>query len=221
MFGDKFETGGQIRVKICGITNAVDALAAVDCGADALGFNLYPQSKRYIDVEAAADWIDKLPSPICKVAILVDPTRDEAIRTSKLPFIDALQLHGQESPDFCQSLAEAGVVFAKAVPVVDAKSLVNLPSFFTNTLVLDSGFGGRFGGSGKTFPWELARRFVGEHPPFRVILAGGLTPESVAEAISEVRPFGVDVTSGVESSPGRKDHRRLRAFIKAARWVAP
>src|SRR5260370_30614186 len=144
MFGDKFEAGSQIRIKICGITNAVDALAAVDCGADALGFNLYPQSKRYIDVDAAADWIDKLSARICKVAILVDPTRDEAIRTSKLPFIDALQLHVQESPDLGQRLAEAGIIFAKALPVVDAKSLENLPSFFTSTLVLDSGFGGRF-----------------------------------------------------------------------------
>lgn len=221
MFGDKLDTSSRVRIKICGITNPADALAAIDCGAEALGFNFYSRSKRYIDVETAGDWIDKLPTGIYKVAVLVDPTREEAIRVSKLPFIDALQLHGNESPEFCKSLAETGVRFAKAVPVASAESLVDLPSFFTSTFVLDSALGGRFGGSGKTFPWELARRFVDEHPGFRTILAGGLNAENVAGAVGEVRPFGVDVTSGVESSPGRKDYGRLRAFIEAARLVVP
>jgi len=217
MFGNAFEASSRIRVKICGITTADDALAAIDCGADALGFNLFPRSKRYIDLAAAGDWIDKLPGEICKVAVLVNPTLEEAIRASELPFINALQLHGNESREFCRGLAERRIRFAKALPVRSAGPLVDIPSFFTNTLVLDSASCGEFGGSGKTFPWELARSIVEAHHAFRIILAGGLTPGNVALAVNQVRPFGVDVTSGVESSPGRKDHGRLRAFIEAAR----
>jgi phosphoribosylanthranilate isomerase len=217
MFGDTSETGSRIRIKICGITNAADALAAINYGADALGFNFYPRSKRYIDIETAREWIEKLPLGICRVAVLVDPTWAEACRISELPFIDALQLHGNESPQFCQSLAETGIQFAKALPATDPRSLADLSSFSTDTFVLDSAFRGEFGGSGKTFPWHLARGFTQSHPTFRVILAGGLTPENVAAAVSEVRPFGVDVTTGVELLPGRKNHALLRAFIEAAR----
>ena len=217
MFGDASETGSRIRIKICGITNAADALAAIDCGADALGFNFYPRSKRYIDTETAGEWIEKLPLGICRMAVLVDPTWAEASRISELPFIDALQLHGNESPEFCQRLAETGIRFAKALPVRDPKSLTDIPSFSTDTLVLDSACRGEFGGAGKTFPWQWARGFIEAHPAFRVILAGGLTPKNVAQAVNEARPFGVDVTTGVESLPGRKDHTLLRAFIEAAR----
>jgi phosphoribosylanthranilate isomerase len=220
MFGDEVNVTNQIQVKICGITNEADAQVAIDCRADALGFNFYRPSKRYIDIETAADWIEKLPGEICKVAVLVNPTFEEAIRASEWPFIDALQLHGSESPEFCRRLAEREIRFAKALPVTNTSSLIDAPSFFTSTLVLDSALGGEFGGSGRTFPWQLARRFVEARSDLRLILAGGLTPENVAQAVDEVRPFGVDVTSGVESSPGRKDHARLRAFIEAARPLA-
>jgi phosphoribosylanthranilate isomerase len=217
MFADASETGSRIRVKICGITSAADALAAIEYGADALGFNFCPRSKRYIDLETAREWIEKLPPKICKVAVLVDPTWAEARRIGQLTFIDALQLHGNESPEFCQRLAKSGIRFAKALAVTDTKSIADIPSFSTDTFVLDSAFRGEFGGSGKTFPWQLARRFIESHLTFRVILAGGLTPENVAQAVSEVRPFAVDVTSGVESRPGRKDRALLRAFIEATR----
>jgi len=217
MFGDEFEGGSRLKVKICGITNAADALAAIDCGADALGFNFYPRSKRYIDVETARGWVDKLPAGICRVAVLVNPTLEEAVRASELEFIDALQLHGNESAEFCRRLAERGIRFAKALPVINANSLVDVPSFFTSTLVLDSASGGEFGGSGRIFPWRLARAFIKAHPALKIILAGGLTPENVAQAVNEVRPFGVDVTSGVESSLRRKDCGLLRSFIEAAR----
>ena len=219
MFGDK--RSSRIQIKICGITNATDALTAIDCGADALGFNLYPQSKRYIDLQAARDWIQELPDNICKVAVLVDPTAEEAVRVGESTFIDALQLHGQESPEFCRALAERRIRFAKALPVTSAESLVDLPSFYTDTLVLDSAARGKFGGTGETFPWDWARPFVETHALFRVILGGGLAPENVAQALREVRPFGVDVTSGVESSPGRKDPHRLRAFAEAVRSFQP
>src|SRR5438105_1627660 len=156
MFGRKPRSDDQIWVKICGITNGADALAAIDSGADALGFNLVRQSKRYIDIDVAAEWIDKLSNEICKVAVMVSPTWEEAVRISQLPFIDALQLHGNESPEFCRRLAEAGIRFAKALPVANSKSLVDVPGFFTDTVILDSASGVGFGGTGKAFPRSFA-----------------------------------------------------------------
>ena len=217
MFGGKLKSSSRVFVKICGITNDADARAAIDAGADALGFNLVRRSPRYIDIDSAAVWIDKLPPEILKVAVLVDPDWEDACRANQLPFIDALQLHGNESPAFCRRLAEAGVHFAKALPVSHSQSLGSVPDFFTNTLLLDSGSAAGFGGSGKVFPWKFAWQFVRKHRELNVILAGGLNAENVAEAVITVRPRGVDVTSGVETSPGRKDHGLLRAFIEAAR----
>ena len=205
------------RVKICGITNAADAEAAIEFGADALGFNFFRGSKRYLPLDAAMEWMAKLPEKVAKVAVVVDAVWEEAVSLAALPFISALQLHGRETPDFCWKLAEEGIRFAKAFPVTTPDSLRDLPRFFTRTLVLDSGREGEFGGSGRTFPWEIAREFVEANPELRVILAGGLTPENVAAGIAAVRPFGVDVTSGVELSAGRKDRGLLRAFIAAAK----
>jgi phosphoribosylanthranilate isomerase len=216
MFDGDDRPAGKPRVKICGITNAADAEAAIEFGADALGFNFFRGSKRYVPLEAAYEWMAKLPAEIAKVAVVVEPNLDEAVSLGLLPFISALQLHGRETPDFCRKLAEEGIRFAKALPVTTPDSLRDLPRFFTRTVVLDSARTGEFGGSGRTFPWEIAREFVEANPDLRVILAGGLTPENVAAAVSVVRPFGVDVTSGVESSQGRKDRGLLRAFIAAA-----
>lgn len=207
----------MLRVKICGLTTPQDAAAAIEFGADALGFNFFPGSKRCVRRETAGDWIAALPETVEKVAILVNPTWEEAMAAAKTAGITALQLHGAESPEFCGRLMEDGIRFEKAIPVTDANSVANVPDFFTRTLLLDSAGAGEFGGSGRPFPWEIARNFVKANVHLRVILAGGLTPENIAEAVSLVRPFGVDVTSGVESAPGRKDHGRMRAFIAAAR----
>jgi phosphoribosylanthranilate isomerase len=214
-----FEEADQraIRIKICGICNPEDARAAIESGADAIGLNTFRGSKRYLDLAQASSWLGKLRDDIVKVAIVVDPTLPEALRVARFSFIDALQLHGHESPEFCRRLAEEGVRFAKALPVGGHNSLLGLTSYSTKWLLLDSSTAGEFGGSGKTFPWEIGRRFVDAHPETKVILAGGLTPENIAEAIRTVRPAGVDVTSGVEAAPRRKDHARLRAFIDAAR----
>jgi phosphoribosylanthranilate isomerase len=206
----------MLRVKICGLTTPQDAAAAIEFGADALGFNFYPGSKRYLRMEAC-EWIGALPAHAEKVAILVNPSWEEAKAAAAASGITALQLHGAETPEFCRRLMEQRIRFEKALPVNGPDSLKNMPDFFTPTVLLDSGGAGEFGGSGQTFPWEIARDFVLAHPHLRVILAGGLTPENVADAVAMVRPFGVDVTSGVESSPGRKDHGRLRDFIAAAR----
>jgi phosphoribosylanthranilate isomerase len=216
MFDGDDRPAGKPRVKICGITNAADAEAAIEFGADALGFNFFRGSKRYVLLEAAYEWIAKLPRKVAKVAVVANPSLDEAVFLWVLPFITSLQLHGGETPEFCRRLVEEGIGFAKALPVTTPDSLRDGHSFFTRTVVLDSARTGEFGGSGRTFPWEIAREFVEANPDLRVILAGGLTPENVAAAVSAVRPFGVDVTSGVESSQGRKDHGLLRAFIAAA-----
>ena len=220
MFSDKFKQRGRIFVKICGITNEADARSAIEAGADALGFNLVPQSKRYIDISVAKDWIAKLPEEMCKVAVVADANWEDVCRIGRLPFVDALQLHGSEPPEFCRRLADAGIPFAKALPVTGSKSLAGLPNYFTDALILDSGADGAFGGSGKTFPWKFAPEFVRHNPRMNVILAGGLTPENVTEAVKLVRPRGVDVTTGVEASPGRKDTKLVKAFIEAVRHVS-
>jgi phosphoribosylanthranilate isomerase len=207
----------MLRVKICGLTTPQDAEAAIEFGADALGFNFFPGSKRYVRIETAGDWIAALPDDVEKVGILVNPSWKEAKAVAGTAGITALQLHGAETPEFCRRLMEEGIRFEKALPVTDAHSVANVPNFFTRTLLLDSGGMGDYGGTGQTFPWEIARDFVQANPSLRVVLAGGLTPENVADAVAMVRPFGVDVTSGVESSPGRKNHGRLRTFIAAAR----
>jgi phosphoribosylanthranilate isomerase len=205
----------MLRIKICGLTTPQDAAAAIEFGADALGFNFFPGSKRYVGRQT--HWIGELPGNVEKLAILVNPNWDEAKAIAGAAGITALQLHGNESPRFCQRLMEEGIRFEKALPVRGPASLVGLPDFMTRTLLLDSSSAGEFGGSGRTFPWEIARAFVEANRQLRVILAGGLTPENVAEAVAAVRPFGVDVTTGVEGAPGRKDYGRLRAFIIAAR----
>jgi len=205
----------MLRVKICGLTTPQDAAAAIEFGADALGFNFFPGSKRYVG--KSVDWIQDLPGTAEKIAILVDPSWDEAKRVAAVPGITGLQLHGYESPEFCGRLKDAGIRFEKALPVTGPDSLIDVPDFFTSRVLLDSSRAGEFGGSGRTFPWELARRFVEGNRQLQVILAGGLTPENVTEAIKTVRPFGVDVTTGVEASAGRKDRDRLRAFIRSAR----
>ena len=205
----------MLRIKICGLTTPQDALAAIELGADALGFNFFAGSKRFVGSDVA--WIGNLPGKVEKVAIVVNPGWVEAVTIARVPGVTSLQLHGAETPEFCRRLREAGIRFEKALPVRGAESLVNIPDFSTDTVLLDSSEAGQFGGSGRPFPWDLARDFIRANPHLRVILAGGLTPENVAEAVAAVRPFGVDVTTGVETGPGRKDHGRLRAFVAAAR----
>ena len=206
---------GRPRVKICGITTPEDASAAIEFGADAVGFNFFPGSKRFVPIDAG-HWIAALPAETAKIAVLVNPGWDEALMAAGLPGITGLQLHGAETAEFCRRLAQHGIRFIKAVPVTAQDPIEKLPAYSTAAVLLDSSHDREFGGSGKTFPWEIARSFVESNPGLRVILAGGLNPENVAEAVSTVRPFAVDVTTGVESFAGRKDHGRLRAFIEAA-----
>lgn len=205
----------MLRIKICGLTTPQDAAAAIEFGADALGFNFFPGSRRFVGADAG--WIADLPTNVEKIAIVVNPAWEEAEILGNTPGITALQLHGFETPDFCRRLVEAGIRFEKAVAVGSALSLRNVPDYSTTTILLDSSGAGGFGGSGHTFPWGIARTFINANPQLRVVLAGGLTPENVGKAVATARPFGVDVTTGVEAAPGRKDYDRLRAFIMAAR----
>jgi phosphoribosylanthranilate isomerase len=204
-----------VFVKICGITNQADAKTAIAAGADALGFNFWPGSERYLEPADAAEWIADLPDTITRVAVLVNPSRAYAKEIAAIDGIDCLQLHGAESPEFCLSLVDAQIPLWKAVPMIERDTL--LPDFHTNRLLLDTAAGTKFGGTGTPFRWNWARDLIVANPAWEFILAGGLNPENVAKAVNQARPFGVDVASGVEASPGRKDIYRVRDFITAAR----
>lgn len=206
----------RVRVKICGITNREDAETAIELGADALGFNLYPGSKRFIDLHREADWIRALPPFVTKVAVMVNPSIAEAEAIFKLPFIDLLQFHGNEDEVFCKHFARLGLPFIKAIALQHPASVERVERFCTGDILLDAYSPHAFGGTGQLIDLKLADKFCADHPATRVILSGGLTPENVRGAIDIVHPFAVDVASGVESEPRKKDRRRLAAFLHAA-----
>ena len=186
----------SVRVKICGITRADDALVAVDAGADALGFMLYKSSPRYVTPAQAAAIIRALPPFIARVGVFVNPAESEVRDAIAGCGIDTLQFHGEETPEFCRQF---GLRVIKAFRVRDAESLKPLSAFSTEAWLLDSFVAGKQGG--------------------RVILAGGLSPENAADAVRRVRPYALDVSSGVESAPGKKHASKVRAFIAAAKGV--
>jgi phosphoribosylanthranilate isomerase len=197
-------------VKICGVTRLEDALAAVRHGADAIGFNFWPRSKRYLAPEAARGIVARLPPFVAAVGVFVDPSLDEVRAALDASRVSVVQLHGDEPPALC---AAVGRPVLKAIRVKDARSLSVMASYEVAGFLLDSATSG-YGGSGEAFDWAIAAEAAAEVP---VVLAGGLTPENVAEAIRAVRPFGVDVASGVESAPGVKDEELMRRFIQAAK----
>jgi len=205
----------KVRIKICGITNPRDAEAALDAGADALGFNGFSGSKRFLDLQAAAGWMGELPPFVTRVAVLVNPSAQEAREVAALPGIDRLQFHGHETPEFCAPFAGTG--FIKALAAKDAASLEAAARYATGSILLDAYVPGAFGGTGCVIDWDLAAAFIRANRHLRVILSGGLTPENVAAAVRAVRPYAVDVASGVESHPCKKDPSRMRDFIAAVR----
>ena len=204
-----------MRIKICGITNEADALAAVEAGADALGFMFYDGSLRHVSVQAAAAIIKKLPPFVARVGVFVDPAEEFVNRVSEKCHLTAIQLHGNETPAFCRRFKTAVI---KAFRVDGVESLKPLSHFATSAWLLDSFVPGKLGGTGAKFNWDLALRAKEHGRP--ILLAGGLTPENVASAVRHVRPYGVDVASGVENQPGKKDQAKLRDFIAAAREAA-
>jgi phosphoribosylanthranilate isomerase len=201
-----------VRVKICGITNEADALAAVEAGADALGFMFYDGSPRHVSVGVAAGIIRQLPPFVVSVGVFVDPSEqfvDEVIQKCR---VMAIQLHGNETPAFC---ARFKIPVIKAFRVHSEETVKQLPQYLTNAWLLDSFVPGKPGGTGEKFNWDLAIHAKQHGRP--ILLAGGLTPENVEAAVRRVEPYGVDVSSGVESAPGKKDHAKLKKFIAAAK----
>lgn len=216
----------SVRIKICGITNVSDALAAVEAGADALGFMFYPPSPRAVTVDHAAAIIRELPPFVARVGVFVDPAEGEVRRALVDAGIDTLQFHGSESPAFCRSFGPpdgpvTGRRVVKAFRVKDESSLAPLEDYNSEAWLLDAFVAGQLGGTGARFNWELARVAIARGGPRRVILAGGLTAENAAQAVREVAPYGLDVSSGVESAPGRKDAEKMRRFIAEARRTSP
>lgn len=202
----------SVLVKICGITNLEDGLAAAEAGADAVGFVFHPASPRFIATDVAARILTQLPPSLVKVGLFVDAPEELVVRAIGECGFNLLQFHGEESPEYC---LQFGVMTMKAFRIRDEASLAALDNYPTDAWLLDAYSPEAPGGTGKTFNWELAVQAVRRGKP--VFLAGGLTPENVAEAVRQVRPYAVDVSSGVESAPGKKDPAKVRAFIRAAK----
>jgi phosphoribosylanthranilate isomerase len=202
------------RVKICGITNLADAEAAADAGADALGFVFYNNSPRFMTISTVAGIFKKTPLRIMRVGVFVNAPKEFVLRAVAECGLSLLQFHGDEPPEFC---TQFGVMSMKAFRIRNAESLKELPKYFTDAWLLDACSAEKPGGTGEKFNWDIAVEAQKFGRP--VFLAGGLTPENVAGAVGRVKPFGVDVSSGVESSPGKKDHAKVQAFIRAVRSV--
>ena len=197
------------RVKICGITRLEDALAALDYGAGALGFNFYARSPRYVSVKQASRIIDRLPPFVTKIGVVVNwGTAQQIRRLMDLLGLDGIQLHGDESVALAKALKARTVI--KAFRVGPAFSVSDLKAYPATAILLDGFAVGKYGGAGAIFDWRIAKSAARYH---RIILSGGLTSANVGAAIRLARPYAVDVASGVEFSPGKKDHGRMRRFL--------
>jgi phosphoribosylanthranilate isomerase len=199
-------------VKICGITSLADALAAVEAGADALGFNFYRPSPRYISPDAARKMIDRLPGSILKVGVFVNEDVKSVSRIVAEANLSAVQLHGDESPEYCAALPGTYII-----KVFRAGDDFATKTYNVDAIMLDTKDDLLRGGTGRVFDWSIAQQTNNSNP--KLFLAGGLSPENVAEAITTVHPYAVDACSSLEKSPGRKNHERMIAFVNAARSV--
>lgn len=202
------------RVKVCGVTRAVDARVAVQAGASAIGVILWPGSPRAVSIERAAEILSEVPAGVMKVGVFVDQPRSFVEAAVRATSLDAIQLHGREdAADY-----NLGTFVLKAIPVddrFDARRLGQLPARVLP--LLDAADGRRKGGTGATIDWKAAAEVSRVR---RIVLAGGLTPQNVRDALRQVQPFAVDVSSGVETAPGRKSADLIRAFLDAVRAEA-
>lgn len=202
-----------LRWKVCGITNSDDALAAVEAGADAIGFVFYPASPRAVKPVAAAAIARRLPAETWRIGVFVDAPVSEMAEVVDAVGLDFLQLSGDESPSLCPELPRHAFKALRLRPGMGAQEATKLADRYADcTLLIDAVAGGLYGGSGRAADWNAAAALARRH---RLMLAGGLTPDTVAAAVETVRPWAVDVASGVESSPGIKDPVKLRAFARA------
>lgn len=204
----------KVRVKICGITNLYDALAAVDFGADALGFVFFSKSPRCISYNKAAEIIRKLPSFITTVGVFVNEKIENIEKAIYSTGIDVVQLHGDEPPEMCNLSRR----IIKAIRVKSLESLDPLINYKdkVSAFLLDTFTPNVFGGSGQIFNWDIA---IDAKPFGRIILSGGLTTDNIVEAIRRVKPYGVDVSSSIESEKGKKDHKKMKLFIEKAKQI--
>jgi phosphoribosylanthranilate isomerase len=204
----------ETKVKICGITNLADAQNAVAAGADAIGFIFYEKSPRFVSPKTAAEISKQLPPFVMRVGVFVNAPEEFILCAISEVGLTMLQFHDDEPPEFC---TQFGLMSMKAFRIRDAESLKEISNYKTDAYLLDAFSSTTLGGTGEKFNWDLAVEVQKFGKP--IFLAGGLTPENVADAIRKVQPFGVDVSSGVEISPGKKDHAKVRAFIEAVRKI--
>jgi phosphoribosylanthranilate isomerase len=200
------------EVKICGIGNLEDAMAACECGADGLGFVFYERSPRYVSPEAARDIIAQLPGDVAKIGVFVNEHPAVVGHTFTLCGLDFIQVHGDESIEYCRRIPSSLLI--KAIRPRGPDDLTGLDDWGARAFLMDSSESGRYGGTGKRSDWGMAARLARRYP---LILAGGLDPGNVGAAIREVSPAAVDVGSGVEKAPGKKDHGKMRAFMEEVR----
>jgi phosphoribosylanthranilate isomerase len=201
-----------VKIKICGITRAADAVAAVEAGANAVGFMFFEGSRRNVSIDTAKEIIRDLPPFVSKVGVFVNGTREDVVKTIEKTGIDTLQFHGEEPPEACRGF---GLKTIKAFRVQGKDMLALMPRYDVDAWLLDSFVAGARGGTGVSFNWDLAVHARSLGTP--ILLAGGLNPENVKRAIEHVQPYAVDVSSGVESAPGKKDSALIAAFIENAR----
>ena len=203
------------RVKICGITSVADGQMVAEAGADMIGLMFYERSPRNITLPAAVEISRALPPFVMRAGVFVNPEPEFVLRAIAECGLHLLQFHGDETSEFC---TQFGLMSLKAVRVRAAESIAQLADYHTDAFLLDAHSSNGLGGTGETFNWDLALEAQKFGKP--IFLAGGLTPENVADAVRQVKPFGVDVSSGVESGPGKKDAPKVRAFITAAKFAA-
>ncbi|MBW2650956.1 MAG: phosphoribosylanthranilate isomerase [Deltaproteobacteria bacterium] len=200
------------EIKICGITNLDDALAVYESGADALGFIFYPKSPRYVSPKKAKEIIENLPREITRVGVFVNHRAEEVKEIVEFCGLDLVQLHGNETPGYCRQFSASIVI--KAFSPRAEKDLQMLKDYPVRAILLDAYDPGLYGGTGKTSNWELAAKIKEMHP---LILSGGLNINNIRGAVEIVSPHAVDINSGVESSPGKKDHDKVRKIIELIR----
>jgi len=200
----------MVRVKICGITDLQDALAAIELGSHALGFNFYKKSSRYIEPTQAKSLVEALPPFVSLVGVFVDEYSPERVmKIAQAIGISSVQLHGSESPDYVKNLG--GLQVIKSFRMGDQFDVQQMATYPINTFLLDGYVPGEFGGTGKTCDWEVA---LAAKKQGRIILAGGLSSENIFEAVCKVEPYAVDICSGVESRPGKKDLKKMQDLFR-------
>ncbi len=203
----------RVKVKICGLTNLEDALMAVDMGADMLGFNFYPRSPRYIEIDQALGILNKIPTFVDTVGIFVNPAIEDIRDVAEQGFLNWIQLHGDETAEFCESLRWMNTRTIKAIRVKTPQDLDAADAYFTDAILFDTFVSGTYGGTGRRFDWTCL------HVPYRrIFLAGGITPENVAQAV-ETGVYAIDVCSGIESKPGKKDYLMMRQLFENIRHI--